>query len=50
MEKQIRFYEDKLAYEMDPSDLFESLRNGRKLFRWIAGKQLDTSQSISRVP
>jgi rhodanese-related sulfurtransferase len=31
MEKQTRFYEDKLAYEMDPSDLFEALRNGEKI-------------------
>ncbi len=25
MEEQIKFYENKLAYEMDPADLFESL-------------------------
>jgi rhodanese-related sulfurtransferase len=31
IEKQTRFYEDKLAYEMDPSDLFEALRNGEKV-------------------
>lgn len=31
IEKQIRFYEDKLAFEMDPSDLFEALRKGEKV-------------------
>lgn len=27
MQKQIEFYESKLAYEMDPSDLYESFEN-----------------------
>ena len=27
MQKQIKFYESKLAYEMDPSDLWEALEN-----------------------
>ncbi|UII32121.1 rhodanese-like domain-containing protein [Fulvivirga ulvae] len=27
MNKQIEFYESKLAYEMDPSDLFDALEN-----------------------
>jgi rhodanese-related sulfurtransferase len=31
MEAQVRYYEDKLAYEMDPSDLFEAINNGIKL-------------------
>ena len=29
MEAQIRFYENKLAYETDPSDLFEMLNAGQ---------------------
>ena len=28
MEEQIKFYEAKLAYEMDPSDLFQALEKG----------------------
>ena len=31
MEAQIRHYENKLAFEMDPSDLFEALNNGEKI-------------------
>lgn len=31
MEEQIRFYENKLAYEMDPSDLFDAINDGEKI-------------------
>ncbi|WP_269233943.1 rhodanese-like domain-containing protein [Flavobacterium flavigenum] len=31
MEAQIKHYENKLAFEMDPSDLFEALNNGEKI-------------------
>jgi len=31
MNAQIKHYEDKLAYEMDPSDLFEALNRGEKI-------------------
>jgi rhodanese-related sulfurtransferase len=31
MEKQIKHYENKLGFEMDPSDLFEALNNGEKI-------------------
>ncbi len=31
MKDQIEFYENKLAYEMDPADLFEALENGENL-------------------
>lgn len=31
MEAQIKHYENKLAYEMDPSDLFEALNSGGKV-------------------
>jgi len=31
MEKQIAYYENKLAYEMDPSDLFEALEKGKNM-------------------
>jgi rhodanese-related sulfurtransferase len=31
MNAQIKHYEDKLAYEMDPSDLFDALNNGEKI-------------------
>lgn len=31
MNKQIEFYENKLAYEMDPSDLFHALEAGENI-------------------
>jgi rhodanese-related sulfurtransferase len=31
MEAQIKFYQDKLDFEMDPSDLFEGLERGERL-------------------
>ncbi|CAN1489288.1 PspE Rhodanese-related sulfurtransferase [Flavobacteriaceae bacterium] len=31
MEAQIKYYESKLAFEMDPSDLFDALNNGEKV-------------------
>lgn len=31
MEAQIKHYENKLAFEMDPSDLFDALSNGEKV-------------------
>jgi len=31
MQKQIEFYENKLAYEMDPSDLWDALENNEKI-------------------
>ncbi len=31
MHKQIEFYENKLAYEMDPSDLWEALENNQNI-------------------
>jgi rhodanese-related sulfurtransferase len=31
MIEQIQFYEQKLAYEMDPSDLFSALNNGENI-------------------
>ncbi|MBP6385500.1 MAG: rhodanese-like domain-containing protein [Pseudarcicella sp.] len=40
MEAQIKHYENKLAYEMDPSDLFEALNNGDKIVALDARKQL----------
>ncbi|MEI7504308.1 MAG: rhodanese-like domain-containing protein [Paludibacter sp.] len=40
MEKQIKHYEDKLAYEMDASDLFEALSNGEKVVPLDARKNL----------
>ncbi|MTI30255.1 rhodanese-like domain-containing protein [Xanthovirga aplysinae] len=40
MNKQIEFYENKLAYEMDPSDLFEALQNNEDVI------VLDTRQTF----
>lgn len=31
MEAQLKHYENKLAFEMDPSDLFDALNNGEKV-------------------
>ena len=41
MNKQIEYYQDKLDYEMDPSDLFEALEKGDNLV------PLDARKSIS---
>jgi rhodanese-related sulfurtransferase len=38
MEAQIKHYENKLAYEMDPSDLFDALNNGEKVIALDARK------------
>ena len=38
MEEQIKYYESKLAYEMDPSDLFDALNNGEKVIALDARK------------
>ena len=40
MQKQIEFYENKLAYEMDPSDLWDALENNKHIIA------LDTRQSF----
>lgn len=38
MEAQIKHYENKLAFEMDPSDLFDALNNGEKIIALDARK------------
>lgn len=38
MQDQIKFYENKLAFEMDSSDLFEALNNGEKIIPLDARK------------
>ena len=38
MEAQIKHYENKLAFEMDPSDLFDALNNGEKVIALDARK------------
>nr|WP_315197778.1 rhodanese-like domain-containing protein [uncultured Flavobacterium sp.] len=38
MEAQIQYYENKLAFEMDPSDLFDALNNGEKVIALDARK------------
>lgn len=40
MKNQIEFYQDKLRYEMDPSDLFQGLEQGEDLI------PLDTRQTF----
>ena len=38
MEQQIKHYENKLAFEMDPSDLFDALNNEEKIIALDARK------------
>lgn len=38
MQKQIEFYENKLAYEMDPSDLWDALENNENVVALDARK------------
>jgi len=38
MDEQIKYYEAKLAYEMDPSDLFDALSKGEKIIALDARK------------
>jgi rhodanese-related sulfurtransferase len=38
MEDQIKHYENKLAFEMDPSDLFDALNDGEKVVALDARK------------
>lgn len=38
MEEQIKHYQNKLAFEMDPSDLFDALKNGEKVIPLDARK------------
>jgi rhodanese-related sulfurtransferase len=38
MEEQIKHYENKLAFEMDPSDLFDALNSGEKVIALDARK------------
>ena len=38
MDTQIKHYENKLAFEMDPSDLFDALNNGEKVVALDARK------------
>jgi rhodanese-related sulfurtransferase len=38
METQIQYYQNKLAFEMDPSDLFDALNNGEKVIALDARK------------
>ena len=38
MEEQIKHYENKLAFEMDPSDLFDALNNREKVIALDARK------------
>ncbi|MCC9017657.1 MULTISPECIES: rhodanese-like domain-containing protein [Flavobacterium] len=38
MEAQIKHYENKLAFEIDPSDLFDALNNGEKVIAIDARK------------
>ena len=44
MEAQIKHYENKLAFEMDPSDLFDALNNNEKVIALDTRKPLGFQQ------
>ena len=48
MEAQIKHYENKLAFEMDPSDLFEALSKGEKVIALDARKAF--AYEAERIP
>ena len=48
MNEQLKFYEDKLAFEMDPSDLFDALNNGEKIIPLDARKSF--AFEVERIP
>lgn len=48
MEAQIKHYENKLAFEMDPSDLFEALSKGEKVIALDARKAF--AYEVERIP
>jgi rhodanese-related sulfurtransferase len=48
MEAQIKHYENKLAFEMDPSDLFEALSKGDKVIALDARKAF--AYEAERIP
>lgn len=44
METQLNFYQSKLAYEMDPSDLFDAMTRGEKIVPLDARKSFGFSE------
>ena len=54
MEAQIKHYENKLAFEMDPSDLFDALNNGEKVIaidaRKVFGFEAEHIPSAINIP
>lgn len=48
MKGQIKHYENKLAFEMDASDLFEALNNGEKIIAIDARKNI--GYEVERIP
>lgn len=54
MNTQLRYYENKLAFEMDPSDLFEALVKGEKIVpldaRKIPGYEAEHIPGAINIP
>ncbi len=54
MEAQIKYYESKLAFEMDPADLFEAFTNGENIVaidaRKISGFEADHIPNAINIP
>jgi rhodanese-related sulfurtransferase len=48
MEAQLKYYEDKLRYEMDPSDLFDALNMGKNVVPLDARKPF--AYEVERIP
>ncbi len=50
MNEQLKHYQDKLAFEMDPSDLFDALNNGENVILSMPGNRLASMPSTSPRP
>jgi len=54
MEAQIKHYENKLAFEMDPSDLFDALNNSEKIIaldaRKVSGFEAEHIPNAINIP
>jgi hypothetical protein len=50
MDDQVRYYESKLQYEIDPWDLNEALERGDKIFLSIRERRRPTGEATSLTP
>jgi hypothetical protein len=50
MTAQIQHYENKLAFEIDPSDLFDAVNNGEKLLPSMPENHTALTPNTSQLP